>query len=73
MMQLGHYPLTNLRYLLQNLREESSPIVLELLYKIMHRAQSNWLPLSLAPEVNLDMAEFYLNKAHDADEGDVEM
>jgi hypothetical protein len=39
----------------------------------MHKAQSNWLPLSIAPQVNLDMAEFYLNKARDAADEDVEM
>ena len=47
--------------------------MLDLLYKIMHKGQSNWLPLNLAPEVNLDIANFYLSKAHNAEDSNEEL
>ena len=50
---------------------EDSPIVLELFYKIMHKAQSNWLPQTLAGVVNKLMAEFFLDKAFNASDEDV--
>ena len=52
---------------------EDSPIVLELFYKIMYKAQSNWLPQALAGLVNKLMAEFFLDKALHAPDEDTEL
>jgi hypothetical protein len=52
---------------------EDSPIVLELFYKIMYKAQSNWLPQDLAGLVNKLMAEFFLDKAFHAPDEDTEL
>ena len=71
MMQLGFYSIKNLQHLSNQLMSEDSPIVLELFYKIMHKAQSNWLPQALAGVVNELMAEFFLDKAFHALDEDV--
>ena len=68
MMQFGKYSLRKFGLMLKQLQDETSTIVLELIYKIMHKAQSNWLPLEVAAEVNQQMADFFLNIAYQADD-----
>jgi hypothetical protein len=46
---------------------------LDLIYKIMHKAQTDWLPLELASEVNQAMADFYLSIAYRADDADIQL
>ena len=66
-------PVGHLQILTTHLATEDSPIVLELFYKIMHKAQTTWLPQSLGPLVNKLMAEFFLDKAYSAPDDDTQL
>jgi len=68
MMQHGHCSIYKIQYLLEQLNDETSTITLDLLYKIMYKAQSNWLPLDLAAQVNKMVADFFIIKAFNSDD-----